>query len=77
MKITKSKLRQLIKEEYAGQAYDEGHAASYNHGDRKPRSDHPDYLKGFQDGLDQKEKESGDDYYDIRQSDLGPDQLEE
>ncbi len=77
MKITKSKLKQIIKEEYAGQAYDEGHADSYNHGDSKPRSDDPDYLKGFQAGLDQKEKESGDEYYDIRQSELGPDRLEE
>ena len=77
MKITKSKLKQLIKEEYAGQAEDEGHADSYNYGERTPRSDDPEYLKGFKAGLAQKEKESGDDYSDIRKSDLGPDRLEE
>lgn len=70
MKITKQKLKQIIKEEYEGQTEDEGHADSYNYGERKPRNDNPEYLKGFKAGLDQKEKESGDDYYDIRQSSL-------
>jgi len=77
VKITKSKLKQIIQEEYAGQEYDEGHADSYNYGDTTPRKDSPEYLKGFEAGIRQKEEESGDDYYDIRKSDLGPDRLEE
>ena len=63
MKLTKSQLRQIIKEEYAGQEYDEGHAASYNYGDTKPRSDDPEYLKGFEAGLRQKAEEKGEDYF--------------
>lgn len=77
MKITKSTLKQIIQEEYAGREYDEGHADSYNYGDTTPRKDNPEYLKGFEAGIRQKEEESGDDYYDIRKSDLGPDRLEE
>jgi hypothetical protein len=38
VKITNSQLKQIIKEEYAGQAEDEGHADSYNYGERTPLS---------------------------------------